>query len=130
MTGRRMSQYMDVTGSFNDMFDIINNHCIYSFVSHILFDACSIKKCLLSNDCFYRVNTEPAQCSHSCLQGKSDSARSYVLTLEETPLYMLRLYQFHSAQYCLPSSPLVAKFLQLPFTHVSLIPRCTIHHYV
>ncbi|KAL5261218.1 hypothetical protein ACHWQZ_G007056 [Mnemiopsis leidyi] len=52
--------------------------------------------------------------------GKEEGSRENSnLTLEETPLYLLRLYQLNSAQYCLPSSPIVAKFLQLPFTQCS-----------
>ena len=57
------------------------------------------------------------------IQGKEEGSRENSnLTLEETPLYLLRLYQLNSAQYCLPPSPIVAKFLQLPFTQVSLRP--------
>ncbi|XP_063694436.1 uncharacterized protein LOC134826097 isoform X2 [Bolinopsis microptera] len=52
--------------------------------------------------------------------GKEEGSRENSnLTLEETPLYLLRLYQLNSAQYCLPPSPIVAKFLQLPFTQCS-----------
>jgi len=38
------------------------------------------------------------------------------LTVEETPLYTLRLYQQNSAQYDIPSSPVITKFLRIPFS--------------
>lgn len=63
-------------------------------------------------------------CNIRIHQGKDEGSRENSnLTLEETPLYLLRLYQLNSAQYCLPPSPIVARFLQLPFTQVRFSNR-------